>query len=334
MTSRRSLLKSGLAVAALSAVRSAMGQANRPSVVWVGGRGQPQNYIDAFKNRLAQAGWKEGSNLSLALLPHAWNSKDELTRLIEQARAAKPDVVLIDSNDNVIELRRAFPRTPLCVLFMDDPQTLPWAADQVRAGNNLTGTATADVTLGAKRLQLAHEVLPKATRFAIVYSEVWEKQLAAGLESIGEAAKATSVHAQRIGLREDGSVEEMIAALRAAKSEAVIPLGPLSFGGTGADVPQQAKALLDYQNQDKVPFIDNEVESVADGFFIALAEPYVERYKRYADTTAKLLAHADPAAIPVDHAMRIQLWVNTATAKRLGIAVPQTVLSRADRVIG
>ena len=65
-----------------------------------------------------------------------------------------------------------------------------------------------------------------------------------------------------------------------------------------------------------------------------VTEPHSARFRRYAEVTARLLAHPDPVALPVDHAMRIQLWVNTATAKALGIPVPQSVLSRADRVIG
>ena len=328
MSSRRFILKSGLALAAWSAAPALLAESTRPrSVVWVGGKDQSPESVAAFKTRLAEAGWKEGSNLALALLTHAWGTQREMMEVFWDARDAKPDLLLGDSSDLPF-LKKAFPQAALCAI-LDEPESLQ--LDPAHPRPDLTGISTTQVDLGAKRLRLAHEVLPEAKRMALVYVDAWEGSLSGALRAIDDAAARLGVQALRIKLRKEGQVSEMISALRQAKAQAVIPLGPLSFGG--ADIPQEVKALLDFQYQDKVPFVDNEVESIPGGFFIALAEPYVERYKRLADVVAKRLK--DPAAaIPIDGSLRIRLWVNTATAKALDIRVPQAVLSRADRVVG
>src|ERR1043165_8761177 len=172
MLSRRFILKSGLALAASSAAPALLAEPSKArSIVWVGGGDQPPENVAAFKTRLAEAGWKEGSNLVVALTPHAWGTQRELMQVFYQARDAKPDLLIGDSSD-VPFIKKAFPQTPACAV-LDEPESLE--LDPAHPRNGVTGIATSEVDLGAKRLQLAHEVLPGAKRMAVVFVETWEK---------------------------------------------------------------------------------------------------------------------------------------------------------------
>lgn len=213
---------------------------------------------------------------------------------------------------------------PVVVLAIDyDPLGKGIVANLRRPGGNITGVYIPQVALAAKRLEIAQEVFPGASRF-LVLGDVYTRDQLAALRKAAEARKArlTVVEFARPPYDYAGAFETG----RQAGVEVFVGMASPVFA---ADRRKLA-ALLASQRLPAVGIRDTYAEA---GFLLSYGADVNKAAMRAADIGVRILKGANPADIPVEQSTEFELVINLRTAKSLGVKIPYSVLARATRVI-
>ena len=163
-----------IALAALIASPLAA-RAQQPGKVWrigyLAGNAGPDESSAAFREQLRALGYVEGRNL---VIEHRWtDGRDErLTELAAELVRLRMDVIVARTTFTALAVKRATSTTPIVLASGADPVSSGIVASLARPGGNVTGVSQNSIEIAAKRLQLLREVVPKATRFAVL---VWDK---------------------------------------------------------------------------------------------------------------------------------------------------------------
>jgi putative ABC transport system substrate-binding protein len=279
----------------------------------------PRRYFDEAMERL---GWIEGRNLSVERRVTGEDPESRRAAAAELA-ASTPDVIVAAG---VIDARSVFATTrtiPIVVVAGTDLVENGLVESLARPGGNLTGTTHLGGELDGKRLELLHELIPAATRVAVT---------GAVRTSIARMAALAAV-ARRLGVslypRPVGNLEEMDAAYSA--SAAAGDQAILVYQTTIA-FENQAH-IIALAAQLRLPAIYEVRDYVENGGLISYGQVWRESFERAASLVDKILKGAKPADLPVEQPRKFELVINSKTAKALGLALPQSILMRADEVI-
>jgi putative ABC transport system substrate-binding protein len=208
----------------------------------------------------------------------------------------------------------------MCPSF--DPVSEGFVASLRQPGGNLTGVAILSEETTGKRLQLLHEMVPKASRMAFIWSKGAEKLLPAALG----AARRLGVRLQSL---EVNTAEALPAAFEAAvkgRADAVmLAQGGFTFGSRA----QIAALALKH----RLPSGFGLPAAAEAGGLMSYGPSDTEHYRQAAVFVDKLFKGAKAADLPVEQATKFELAINLKTAKALGLAVPQALLLQATRVI-
>ena len=319
-----------LSIAALSTlaatpVRAQLGRSAR--VAWTSvDRAHPDSpFLASFRRAMRDAGWVEGRN---AAIDTFWGggSVDGLKKIVPEILASKPDVVVAAGGPAT----RAMIDTnmPLPVVFTSsaDPVIGKIVNGWAQPGVNRTGISFFALDLIPKRLELMKELVPGTKRVAIVG---WPPHAGELLEL--EAAKAA---AEKLGLEHRywgvTTALELDAALEAIKQWNAGAI--LVFAG--AVSVSYAERFAAFAARNRVPAFSSWAEFAEKGNLMAYGPVLEECYGRLATFVDRILKGAKPADLPVERPTKFQLVVNLKAAKEIGIAIPQTIMLRADRVIG
>src|SRR5262249_15543900 len=192
-----------------------------------------------------------------------------------------------------------------------------------RPGGNITGLTIFSPELGAKRLELLKETLPKLTRVAFIWSTVNPGFSFAETEAAG---KPLGVKVQSVQIRDVDNIESAFEKVRKLRSQAFT---------TAPDPVMRLnqRKLLDFAAKSRLPAMYPDREYVEVGGLMSYAPNYADLYRRAAIYVDKILKGAKPADLPVEQPTKFEFVINLKTAKALNLTIPQSVLYRADKVI-
>jgi ABC-type uncharacterized transport system substrate-binding protein len=193
-------------------------------------------------------------------------------------------------------------------------------------GGNITGIATLQRDLSGKRLELLTEVVPKISRVGIL-RDVDEPVSAIGFKDYGTAARALKIRLQSLEVR--GSKPDIEGAFETAmktRSNAVITI-------TNTPLFRNSKRITELALKNRLPSLYEGSRWVEDGGLMSYSANDLEIFHRAATYIDKILRGAKPADLPVEQPTKFELVINLRTAKQIGVTIPSTVLTRADRVI-
>lgn len=283
-----------------------------------------ERYRDALRERLASHGFVEGKNLRIDArgTAHFGDDRDYVRAMV----AAKADAIFAVSSHATAAAMVASKSVPIVFVWVPDPIVSGLVRSYARPGRNATGVSSRFGELLHKRLELARELLPKAKRVAIVGQSYTDEYAAIAPELRKTAGRLQLellefVTADRTGW--DSSLDRAIKF----GAEAIVPFAWF------ADLPVTGSVIVDMANRNRIPVVFADAESVERGGLISWGTNLVDDVRRGADMLARVLNGDKPSDLPVDQAARFELVVNLRTAKAIGLAVPQSVLLRADRVI-
>ncbi|MGH8673270.1 MAG: ABC transporter substrate-binding protein [Burkholderiales bacterium] len=325
MISRRRLLlfASVLAAIAPAVVRA---QRKRARVGWLAGGpfAASPHIADGFKKRMQELGWVEGTSIEY-LFVSSDGYADRLDALARQLVEEKVDLILAGPPGPAVAARRATGTIPIVMANVPDPVALGLVASLARPGGNVTGVSSQTTALVAKQIELLKEILPSAKRIGLLYNE--KNPSATAFREI--AAKAAA--AARVTLVPSVAIrpEDLGAAVHRLAKESVqavaVPADPMMLGARRAlnDVLATARLPAAFANRDHA----------LEGALLSYAPNILENFRLAAGYVDRILKGADPAKLPVEQSNKIELLLNMKTAKALGLAVPQSVLLRADQVI-
>ena len=323
---RRELLAAlgGVAAWPLAARAQQVGKRYVVGILSAGGGGVQAALNAAFSDGLREWGWVEGKNVVF----ENRNAENRLERLPELAAdlvRLKVDVIAADGTLAPLAAKQATTTIPIVMTTAGDPLGSGLVASLARPGGNVTGMSLMAPDLGAKRLELLKELLPRLSRVAVLwnaanpYSALVFKQTQDGGRTLG-------IDVQSLDVRGPDDFDGTFEAARRLRPDALITVeDPL----TGS----HRKRIADFTAAQQLPSLHGIREFVAAGGLISYGASLADLSRRAAYYVDKIFKGAKPADLPIQQPTKFELVINLKAAKTLGLDVPPTLLARADEVI-
>jgi putative ABC transport system substrate-binding protein len=287
-------------------------------------RAGPVPQDEAFVQALRELGYVEGRNL---IIDYRWaaEKEEQLPALAAELVALNVEVIVTSATPAVNAAKRATSTIPIVMAAVADPVGSGLVASLGHPGGNVTGMTLLSTELAGKRLQLVHEILPRATRIAVL--------ALGGLSATPLLLTAMRAAAQTMNLELITQLvtkpEELPGAFtefrRAGAHALIVQVSPLTI--------DQRDAIVELAAQHRLPAM-YEIRPFADaGGLVAYGPDAVVMYRRAAIYVDKIFKGAKPGDLPIEQPTKFEFVINLRTAKTLGIAIPQGLLLRADEVI-
>jgi len=278
----------------------------------------------AFFEALEELGWVEGKNVVFEYR-YAENRLERLPELAADLVRHKVDVIAAAGTLAPLAAKRATTAIPIVMTAAGDPLGSGLVASLARPGGNVTGMSLMAPDLGAKRLELLKEVLPRLSRVAVLwnadnpYSVLVFKQTQAGGRTLG-------IEVRSLEVRGPDDFDSAFEAARRLHPDALITVeDPL----TGTHLT----SIAEFTNRQQLPSIHGIREFVAAGGLMSYGANLADLFRRAAYYVDKILRGAKPADLPVQQPTKFEMVINLKTAKALGLELTAGVLARADELI-
>ena len=212
------------------------------------------------------------------------------------------------------------------MMTVADPVKSGLIASLARPGSNVTGVAgIPTLEVFSKVLELLKEVVPKISRVAILMDRTNPGQVVFD-DSTNAAAQALKIRLQRVNVRGATDLQSAFTAALDKRAQALF-VYPLPVK------PAEIRRIADFALAKHLPAVTSWEGYAEHGLLIFYGTAKTDQYRRAAAYIDKILKGAKPADLPVEQPTTLQMVINLRTAKALGLAIPPSVLARADRVI-
>jgi putative ABC transport system substrate-binding protein len=283
--------------------------------------------IAGFRRGLSETGFVEGRNVTIEFR-WAHNNDDRLQELAADLVHRRVDVIATP-NSVVAAVAAKAATTAIPIVFSSigagDPVRLGLVTSYNRPGGNVTGVTTLLQELGGKRLGLLHELLPRATRFALLLQEgaFFNDYVITDLRA------AASTLGFQIELLSAGSVRDIdmaFATLLQKRADALLTAPSALFGARRLQL-----AILAARHT--VPVMYHDRLFTEAGGLMSYGTSLADVYRQVGVYTGRVLKGEKPADLPVLQPTKYELVINLSTARALGLTIPETLLATADEVI-
>src|SRR4051812_13649016 len=310
--------------AAASWPLAAHAQKSLPRIGWlVFGDAKLGPVDQSLKDALAQDGLVDGRNIEI-VFRFANARSDRLAELATELVAQKPNLLLAVGGDVIRPLFEASRGgVPIVGGVSDSPMRAGIAVSLARPGKNFTGITFLTDEMAAKRIELLKEVAPNARHVAVIFNpQHFDDEVTfarRGAESLGIQLTTHPIDA----------AADLDAALHAVTASGADSVLIISSRVTGI----VAATIAEYGRERRVPVIASWREFVASGALMSYGPSRVLEAKRLVGYVQKVLNAEKPADLPIEQPVKFELVVNLKTSKSIGLAVPPSLLGRADEVI-
>lgn len=281
----------------------------------------PETFIEGLRKGLRELGYVEGQNISIEY--GLARSADELPSAAARLVGLKVDVLLASGTPPVPVAKAATKTIPIVFVASIDPVATGTVAGLARPGGNVTGFAGIHSDLMGKRLELLREAVHKLSRVAVL-SHATNPDNAEYIRQAELAARALGVQLQILAVRDADDFERVFSEARGAS--ALIQLDDVIF-------TSHRKRVVELAVRYQLAAMYGFKEFVHAGGLMAYGPDYPDLYRRAATYVDKILKGANPADLPIEQPTKFELVINVKTAKALGLALPPSLLIRADQVI-
>ena len=286
--------------------------------------GERLEWWAAFRQQLRELGYVEGQNIAFEAR-FAGGKLEQLRALAQVLVRLNVAVIVTGGSAASLEAKRATGKIPIVMATGADQVSLGLVVSLARPGGNVTGMSSITSELTGKRLELLREVLPRMTRLAVL----WHSDNIASAPAIRDleaAARSSRVALQNLGVSTAKDFAGAFSAATQERAEAVfVVAGPSFFA--------ERQRIAGLALKHRLPTMHGPSEYVEAGGLLSFAPSYPDLFRRAAVYVDKILKGAKPGDLPIEQPTKFELVINLKTAKALGVAIPQAVLLRADRVI-
>jgi putative ABC transport system substrate-binding protein len=283
-----------------------------------------KTFVSAFMQALADLGWTVGRNVRIDL---RWLSDDisRIRALAQELVRLQPDIIVTNGTLPTVALQRETRTIPIVFAAGSDPVASGIVARLDRPSGNTTGFASNEATLAGKWLELLSEIAPGLKRAAIMFNPDINPVLVY-IPSFETAARSLKVVPIAAPVRSEVEIEAAIAALGRE------PGGGLVVMGDAFMVAHRA-SIISAAARNNVPAVYSRSEFVRDGGLLSYGVDQVDTLRRAASYVDRILRGEKPGDLPVQFPTKFEMIVNRKTAKALGLAIPSSIMLRADEVI-
>jgi len=319
----RRMFTAAIAAAACAPFAAAAQQAGRlHRIGWLDYSSSAEN-LGVFVQAMAARGWVDGKSFRIEYRGGEGRSERLAAVAVELARLPV-DLFVAPGTPEALAARKATATVPIVVAGVDDPVALGLVASLAHPGGNVTGLTNARRERSAKLLSLLREAFPRAASAAVLW-DATEPDHAIVLRYFEAAARALDIAIASFKVRSHTEVEPAIASVKKQGGQMlIVPLSSMLVPRWIADL------ALKYE----LPLASTAPGYAYEGGLMAFAEDWNEVFERTATFVDRILKGAKPAELPVELPTKFKLIVNARTARTLGISIPQSILIRADNVIG
>ena len=281
--------------------------------------------LAAFREGLRERGWVEGRNIVIEVR-YAEGKVDQLPAAVAELIRLKVDIIVTSSSGATWAAKNATQSIPIVMGASANALGEGLVSNLARPGGNITGmTFLAGPEIAGKQLQLLKEMVPAASRIAVLANPT--NRAHAGFASeLKIAARSVGAQLQVLQASNPEQFESAFAAMTADRAQALLVLTDSVFGG-------HRQRIVDLAARSRLPALYSQREFVDDGGLVSYGASLRDMYYRAAIPVDKILRGTKPGDIPVEQPTKFELVLNLKTAKALGIAIPQALLLRADDVI-
>jgi putative ABC transport system substrate-binding protein len=286
-------------------------------------KGIPQ--WQAFVEGLRERGYISGQNL-LFECQFTEGREERAPSLAAELVSLKPDLIVAHSSANALAVKRATSAIPIVMVSVTDPVGRGLVASLAQPGGNVTGLAySAGVEIVGKQLQILKEVVPKASRVAVL-GYLSSVPSSGYLREEEAAAQALGVTLQTYRVQTPEELPGTFAAMTTARTEAfLVEAWPFTY--------IHRQRIVTLAAQSRLPGIYHHRGFVEAGGLLAYGVNEPDLWRRVGFYVDKIVKGAKPADLPVEQPTNFDLIINLKTAKALGLTIPQSLLIRADEVI-
>jgi putative tryptophan/tyrosine transport system substrate-binding protein len=294
-------------------------------VLFAGSPEQTAARVAAFRRGLSETGYVEGRNVAIE---YRWANND-LARLPELAAdlVRRHVTVLAAPADNLAALAAKASTATIPIVFgtASDPVQAGLVTNLNRPGGNVTGITSMNTELAAKRLGLLHELLPQATRFAVLVmsgsltTPPAVEELRAAIAKIGAQIEVLAAGSNR-------EIETAFADLMQKRIQGLLMSPEPLFAN-------RVVPIVTLATRHAVPAIYPSRFWADAGGLMSYGSDFIELHRQVGIYSGRVLKGEKARDIPILRAAKFELVINVATAKAFGLTVPPTLLATADEVI-
>jgi putative ABC transport system substrate-binding protein len=281
--------------------------------------------LAAFQKGLGETGYIEGQNVGVE---YRWanNALDQLPRLAADLVHRSVAVITTPgSYQAALAAKAATTTIPIVFSTGVDPVEVGLVASLNRPGGNITGVNYMQVELAAKQLGLLHELLPRATRFAVLVNPNSPPIIRSTIGELQEAASSIGAQIKVLRVSSFAEVDGALANISQEHIDALLVSAGQLF------VDRVELAALTARRTIPTMYYDREFAEV--GGLISYGSDLADQYHETGIYTGRVLRGGRPTEMPVTQATKFELVINLKAAKSLGLEIPPTLLARADKVI-
>jgi putative ABC transport system substrate-binding protein len=281
-------------------------------------------FVSAFIQALAYLGWTDSRNVRMDL---RWAGVDtnRILALAKELVGLQPDIILTHGTPATVAVQRETRTIPIVFVNLADPVASGIVARLDRPSGNITGFANLEASLGGKWLEVLSEIAPGLKRVAIMFNP--DTALVSTYMPVFEtAARSLKVVPITAPVHSDGEIETAIMALGREPGGGLVIM-PDVF------MTAHRSLVISAAVRNNVPAVYHLSIFARDGGLLSYGIDVVDNFRRAATYVDRILRGAKPAELPVQLPIKFEMAVNLRTAKALGLAVPPSILLRADEVI-
>jgi ABC-type uncharacterized transport system substrate-binding protein len=281
--------------------------------------------LRAFRQGLKDTGYVEGENVTVE---YRWaeNQSDRLAALAAELASRRVAVIAaLGGPAAAFAAKSATTTIPIVFIVAEDPVGMGLVASLARPGGNLTGINFFSAELVAKRLELLRELVPAATRVAVLVNPAGPGYETT-LRDMEPAARAIGLQIQVLNASTSSEINAAFATFVRERPDAL-------FVGTDPFFTSRRAQMVQLAARHMVPAAYHARHFPEIGGLMSYGSNVADGLRQLGVYTGRILKGAKPADLPVVQASKFELVINAETARMLGLDVPPQLLARADEVI-
>jgi len=281
--------------------------------------------LRAFRQGLKEVGYVEGENVTI-IYRFAEDQNDRLPELAAELVRRQVTVIAASATTAAPAAKAATTTIPIAFIAAEDPVRLGLVASLARPGGNLTGINFFSSELAAKRLDLLHELLPRAARIAVLVNPANATNTASILRDVEAAARAIGLQVQVLNASTSREISAAFENVGRDRPDALF-VGPDTF------LIARRIQVVQLAAFHRLPAVYPARDFLEVGGLMSYGTNIMDAFRQLGIYAGRILKGAKPADLPVVQSSKFELVINAETARMLGLTVPDKLLVAADEVI-
>jgi putative ABC transport system substrate-binding protein len=281
--------------------------------------------LRAFRQGLQESGYVEGENVAI-VYRYAENQLERLSDLARDLVQRRVAVIVTPGEPSAFAAKAATATIPIVFGTAEDPVKVGLVASLARPGGNITGINTLSAELTAKRLELLRQLLPRADRIAVLVNPAEAGRTESTIAAAEAAGRAMGLQIQILKADTSRQIEIAFENMEHDRPDAL-------FIGSSPFLNVRSVQLAMLAAYHRLPGIHSEREYAEAGGLINYGTKIADVFHQMGVYSGRILRGAKPGELPVVQSSKLELVINAATARMLGITVPSSLLAVADEVI-